>query len=821
MAWSWNSPARRATVISVVRSSSQTRFSFSLRTLCPPLHLLCVFVIGLTVLSYEIILTRFFSALFSYHFVFVAVSLAVLGLGLGGLFATRFPKGDEAVPLVYGVLQGRSAFFLGLSLLIVLVLFANFPWVQGVWFFSLVALLPFGVAGYSLAMTMRLFSSESSRVYWADLSGGALGTLLIVVGLQKWGPVGALLFLFALITLISGLCFLQARTWKWFGAVSSLFLLLIPLWELSTPGGPVDLRGGRRQGSENQLSRLFQNPELGTTLISSKWNAFARTDVVEIWEAEKRARLLFTDGGGASLIPQFPGDLLEHSWVEEDPGLFPFLAAAPRKVLVIGAGGGRDVLLSLRGGAKEITAVDINPETLRAVRRYAGDLVRLKNVRWVVDEGRGFLQGSKERYDLIYLPLVYTDRPEAISYSLVENYVFTREAFREYLDHLTEKGLLVVRSHDFNDFTRAALTALEALEGRNGNYSGAMGHLIGVHRSDGFLLDPQEVSYPLLLVRRTPYQPQESSRILKIALGAGMYPIFIPGLVARFPFTALAAGRETPQKFSSRFPQNFTPTRDDRPFFYQMNRFPPRPLTLLLLFVSAVLLTLLFVYFRHCGSFPLRRPLKAAALYFSALGVGYMLIEVALLQRFLQLLGFPTLTFSVLLFVLLLAGGVGSWCSRLIPVERTARFVSILVLGLLVASFLFSRALPPLFSWAASLDLWTRSLVSMAVLFPLGFFLGIPFPIGIRLLEHGGLESEIPWMWGLNGVASVLGSVAAVAMALILGTSWAFLLGGLCYWALVPTALRGLSEHSVAPSPRCPSESGGGGSTGIWWANSE
>src|SRR3972149_66293 len=239
MAWSWNSPARRATVISVVRSSSQTRFSFSLRTLCPPLHLLCVFVIGLTVLSYEIILTRFFSALFSYHFVFVAVSLAVLGLGLGGLFATRFQKGDEAVPLVYGVLQGRSAFFLGLSLLIVLALFAYFPWMRGVWFFSLVALLPFGVAGYSLAMTMRLFSSESPRVYWADLSGGALGTLLIVVGLQKWGPVGALLVLAALIAVLSALCFLQTRSWKWLGAVAGLFFLLIPLWKFSAPGEPV------------------------------------------------------------------------------------------------------------------------------------------------------------------------------------------------------------------------------------------------------------------------------------------------------------------------------------------------------------------------------------------------------------------------------------------------------------------------------------------------------------------------------------------------------------------------------------------------------
>ncbi|MBI3015202.1 MAG: hypothetical protein HYY65_09125, partial [Candidatus Tectomicrobia bacterium] len=728
-----------------------------------PLYLLCVFVIGLSVLSYEIILTRFFSALFSYHFVFVAVSLAVLGLGLGGLLAARLPKPRGAAPLVYGVLQGRAAFFLGLSLVVVLVLFAYFPWMRRVWFLSLIALPPFGAAGYSLALTMRLFSSESSRVYWADLSGGALGTLLVVVGLQKWGPVVTLLLLVALITLISGLCFLQARSWKWLGAVASLFLALLPLWELSTPGGPVDLRLNRRQGSGNQLSRLFQNPAPGTTLVSSEWNAFARTDVVEIWEDGRRARFLFTDGGGASRIPQFPRDLLERSWVEEDPGLFPFLAAAPRKVLVIGAGGGRDVLLSLRGGAEEITAVDVNPEALRAVRRYAGDLARLKNVRWVVDEGRGFLQRSKERYDLIYLPLVYTDRPEAISYSLVENYIFTREAFREYLNHLTERGLLVIRAHDFNDFTRAALTALEALEGRSGNDSRAMRHLIGVHRSEGFLLDPQAMSYPLLLVRNTPYQPQESSRILKIALGAGLYPIFIPELVARSPFSALAAGGETPQQFSRRFPQNLSPTWDDRPFFYQTNRFPPRPLLLLLLFVSAVLLALLFVYLRRGEDFPVRRPLKAAALYFSALGVGYMLIEVALLQRFIQILGFPTLTFSVLLFVLLLSGGVGSWCSRLIPVERGTRFILVLGFLLLVASFLFFRTLPSLVSWAASQELWARSLVSMGVLFPLGFVLGIPFPLGVRLLEDRGLASEIPWMWGLNGVASVLGSVAAVA----------------------------------------------------------
>ncbi|MEK6718720.1 MAG: hypothetical protein AABZ16_14645, partial [candidate division NC10 bacterium] len=342
----------------------------------------------------------------------------------------------------------------------------------------------------------------------------------------------------------------------------------------------IDLAAKR--STSKHLLTLLAARDLPARQVTTTWDAYARTDVVDLGEGDAAKRVIFTDGGGAGVMPRFRRTIRDAERVIADAGMLPYYRGTKDRVLIIGPGGGLDVLLALLGGAREITAVEVNPAAVRAVERFAdynGGLYRYRNVRVVVGEGRNYVRRTHERYDLISLPLVVTQAAETVGYSLVENYVFTVEAFQDYLAHLRPGGRLVIKAHDLKDLTRAFVTALAVLERQGKAPAEAARQLLVFQKDPAALRDPSRVMYPLLTLRDTPYSEAEAEQAFTLGVSAGLVPLFVPG-VHEFPvFRALARGRQSLQAFVADFPLRVSPTTDDSPFFYEYNR--PLPAHLL------------------------------------------------------------------------------------------------------------------------------------------------------------------------------------------------------------------------------------------------
>lgn len=764
------------------------------------LLLVAVFAVSLSVLAFEIALTRLFAAVLAYHFVFAAVSAGLLGLALGGILLAWLPREEDEA----AALRRLGTFALGEALTIVsaLLFFLRYPAADRLLPFALAAFPPFLLAGLFLSLALRRFAAEGSRVYFSDLAGAATGSLVVVLLLQALQPPATILLLAGVAALGAALCAAAGRG-RPMAAVAGLLGLAaagLALGDREASWLQLDLAAKR--GTSKHLLSLLGASDRRVRPLGTTWDAYARTDVVEVGDGEAAKRIIFTDGGGAAVMPRFRGTVADAQRVLADVGLLPYLWGRNDRVLILGAGGGLDVLQALLGGAGEVTAVEVNPATVRAVLRFAdynGDLYRFRNVKVVVAEGRNYVRRSKEQYDVIYLPLVVTQAAERAGYSLVENYLFTVEAFRDYLAHLRPGGRLVLKTHDLTDLTRAFATALVALD-RDGTQTRDPARQILVFQ--GRAANPREpggVMYPLPMLRNTPYAPGEVEEIFRVGVGAGLFPFFVPGIHDALGFGRLASERQALLEFLSAFPARIAPTTDESPFFYEYSRWLAPHLLWLLGGVAFLTLVVLGIAGKAGGQPARKHAGWTPVAYFAALGGAFMLVEIPVLQRSILTLGYPILAFSVVLFALLTGAGVGSHLSAWVAGQRLARGMSwvSLLAGLLVIAWLWG-GLPLLERWVGA-GLLPRSVLTMGLLLPLGFFMGMPFPLGIRLLERDGQEAAVPWMWAVNGVASVLGSVAAVAIAIVAGFSWAMLLGAFLYAVAACLARLGLgSLHSSA-----------------------
>lgn len=754
-----------------------------------------VFVVSFSTLAFEIALTRLFAAVLAYHFVFAAVSIGLLGLGLGGILVACLPsEKDEAAALRRLAL---FAFGKAVTLVLALAFFLRYPNVDRLLPFALAALPPFLFGGLFLGLTLRRFAAAGSRVYFADLVGAATGSLGVVLLLHVLGPPATVVLLAGGAALASAICAGLGGSRRTAVIAGSLSLMVIAL-AVGNPQAPwFQLDLATKRSISKHLLTLLATPGLRAREVASTWDAYARTDVVDLGEGDVAKRVIFTDGGAAAAMPRFRKTVGDAQRAITDVGLLPYLQGNKDRVLIIGPGGGVDVLRALLGGARDITAVEVNAAAVRAVERFAdynGGLYRYRNVKVVVGEGRNYVRRRHERYDLIYLPLVVTQSAETVGYSLVENYVFTVEAFRDYLTHLRPGGRLVVKAHKVEDLTRLFVTALAALRREGIDPAKAARQLLAFQMDPAGLQDPSQVMYPLLILRDTPYSAAEAEQAFTLGVAAGLVPLFVPGLYELPLFRGLASGEESLQAFVNAFPTRISPTTDDSPFFYEYTR--PLPVHLLWLLGGVGVLALLVVGVAGYVKRPetTRWARWSPVAYFAALGGAFMLVEIPVLQRSIFSLGFPTLAFSVILFALLTGAGIGSYMSAWVAdarLERAMAWASLLA-GLLATAWL---AIGPalLERWAGN-GLLSRSLVAMGLLLPVGAAMGLPFPLGIRLLGRSGRANAVPWMWAVNGVVSVAASVGAVAIAISAGFSWAIALGAILYVAAAGLARFGFRE---------------------------
>ena len=786
------------------------------------LLLVGVFLTSFSLLAFEITLARLLSVLLLYHFVFAVVSIALLGLGVGGIFVHFFrpqiPSGHNR----FGSLA-LFASLISLSIPFSVMLMIQIGYIDAIrdsiLFYCFLLFIPFFFTGVLLAEVFRMFPAISARIYGVDLVGAAVGSLGVILVLDILGGINTS-FLLGVIASMAALLFALKVLRKNFRRViiaTVSFLIVSILLVTNLIGSYLPNIPVIGANPVKDIHRALYGPTFAGKIIETKWSAFGRTDLVEFTNRPELMNI-YIDGTAGMPMYRFSGDFDSPSSTLDNlksnfTGYFPFFFLQEEErnnALIIGPGGGRDILLALMGGVGKITAVEVNKDLVDIVREYAwyngGIYTDFENVTVVVDEGRNFLKRQKEKYDIIMLSLPVTQTSRSLEgYSLTENFLFTTESINDYLETLTDERRLVVVTHD--DFTMWKLLSisLTALNERGISNTAALSqiYMLGLGSAN---------VYPLFVLKKTPFEPaqvflrHEKTRQLGYDPTLSYFPYLSEEGMVNPLLMDLGSGKiafnDIEKNMAKEMGMDVSPVIDNSPFFYKIDVGLPPPVSLVLwLSIIMMLLVLLVpsVYWRWRSSQKETRPkgkkssnqnsLRSVVL-FSMLGIGFMLVEISLIQRFVLFLGQPVLSMAILLFSLLVGAGVGSLYSGRLTSERIIKGIAIAALAIVAMVVIYTFLLPLIFSQLLGLELAIRLLAMVVMLIPLGFLMGFPFPLGIRSLKEMKMEKHIPWMWGINGVGSVLGSVMTIAVAISFGFTQALLVGAGCYFIVFLTFRR-------------------------------
>jgi spermidine synthase len=473
---------------------------------------------------------------------------------------------------------------------------------------------------------------------------------------------------------------------------------------------------------------------------------------------------------------------------------------------IIGPGGGVDVLRALAGGSRNITGIEINPVIVNTImldkyRDYSQRLYEQPEVHIHVSDGRSFLRSSPDRYDVVQMTLVDTwAATSAGVFALSENNLYTVEAFREYFEHLKPDGMLAVTRWEFRQPREALRVVSQGM---------AVLRTLGVERADAHFLivanSPlDEDGVPVtVLIKRSPFTAEEEAALqAHLREHTHLRVIYTPSTQESNPFTRLIQSGD-PRRFAQDYAYNVAPVTDNNPFFFftvkaedviagalggdgrgidwRINLGVAVLVMLLGISLGAVALFLILPLAVRTG---VRGHNMLRLFYFVAVGLGYILVEIALIQRFVLFLGHPTYALTVVVFLMLLASGAGSVTARRWLAQPVRVRIVLAGIVLVVAAYVY--LLPPLLARLVGLPFLAKLLLCGVLLLPLGFIMGMPFPTGLRALAGGG-EETIEWAFALNAAASVLGSTLAVVIAIQWGLG-ATLATGAAAYALAATA---------------------------------
>lgn len=763
--------------------------------------LLAVACLSAALLMTELALTRIFSVVMYYHFAFLAISIALFGLSASGVYA--FLRRRHLDTRATGPLLARRAlvfagatvvalFFLvrlrvGLNysprnLALMLVIYG-------------LAAVPFFTGGLVVTLAISRFSARVNAIYAADLLGAAAGCLVLLPLLNGVGAPGVVMAAAAL-------------------AVVAALLFAAPGDRRQTAlvgGGVLAIALGGQLSGLATFDVTDTKGHQGDRVLFSKWNSFSRIGVYE------------RQHGDWSLSPAYTGPLPDSRFMDIDSAAStPILHVAPDlanaqylryeltaigyhllerrgafSALVIGPGGGRDLVSALVFGARKVDGVEINPIIADDVMGqrffdYSGGIYRHPNVHVSVDDGRSFVSRSADRYDVIQASLVDTWAATAAgAYTLTENTLYTVEAFTDYYDHLADDGMLTVTRWVF-DGLRLVSLAQEACV-RRGCDAARQLAIVRHGRVATFLF------------KKSPFTTAEIDQLREVTGRLQFQLLYVPGQTTPGPLPPSAGESDQNEnarsiamlgdyarlitttdreRFYQEYGQDVRPTTDDRPFFFHTTKLKDQfavafGRTMLFGNGLSALLTLMGISFALVclfvvvplaisggGTAPGWLPTLA---YFACLGAGFMLVEVAVLQRFVLLLGHPVYSLTVTLFSLLLGTGLGAALSRWIATDRLVGTAAVAmgVIALLAVSWM--GLVTPILGWAMPFPRTVRILVAVATLVPVGCLLGIPMPAGLRLLARRAPQL-LPWAWGINGALSVVGATLAIFVAM----NWGF-----------------------------------------------
>ena len=812
----------------------------------PKASLASLFLLSLSVLVMEVCLTRIFSVLSWHHFAYLIISLALLGFGAAGSYLTvarRFADGE-----VQPARLGHFAWLFAVSTVVSvalasrirfypadIVLYRDYSNVLSLLILYVVVGIPFFFAGVCIGRLVAMAGDRVNQFYFADLLGAGVGALAGLVTINHLGAVTGI-FLAATLGALAA-CILGAGGVRWRRWAYGLTLLITA--GLTALGTRIELLPLHYPPSKDMFRQENR-------VEYSRWHVVGKIDVQRPYEG------YWSFGGALARRYTAPPPAVQGIYqdgaaptgimlVEDDPKNVEILGEYLQGVaytvqpvgtaLVIGVGGGIDALIAMHHGAEKIVGVDLNPVTVHAVkdryRQRCPALWRDGRFEMVVAEGRHYLTRTGQRFDVIQLSGV--DTFTALSsgaYALSENFLYTREAMRDYWDHLTADGILSFSRWLF-DPPRETLRLITTQT--------AMLVEAGVTQPQQHVVVLAGPAYKgrspwaETLLKRSPFTAEQVAALIRWAEDRGFEVLYDPYHERANAFNAfLCADARGRAAFIADYTFNIEPTTDDDPFFFQFYRWKSVfglatgksglagstggygitrvPLGFLILAFSLaqmLVLSLVFILAPLWRGARLRssgRGRLGVFVYFAALGLGFMFIEIALLQKFSVFVGGPVYSMAITLASILVFSGVGSYIARVFR-RRPGRGLALVITALLIATaaemLLLKHAMPHLMGLALPM----RWLVTAASLLPLGLFMGMPFPTGLRLVERMD-ESIRPWAWGVNAFATVIGSMLCVLVSIHAGFTTAlaaamgiYVIGGLgMLWAVARNRGRPAAE---------------------------
>lgn len=775
-----------------------------------------LFTISLATLMYENLLTRIFSVTMWYHFAFMAVSLALFGMTVGAIIVYLFPSRFT---------QGRIRHHLAVSSLLFAISIVCSFWIHlniplsensspGVLLLNYTMIsIPFIFSGINVCLMLTRFPGEVGRLYAADLSGAALGCILFIYLLEVTdGPTAVLVV--AALAGVGAFAYASDSESQQLRRATLIAFGLLMLFV-----------GAQMISSSNHmpLVRLkWVKGKIDPQLLHERWNSFSRVrvsgdpdkpqapwgwGVSAVYPPDRQSRHLIMDidSTATTVITAFDGNLQEVDFLKWDITNLAHHIRPGSDVLVVGTGGGRDILSALVFEQRSVTGVEINGAIIELVTDtygdFAGHLDKMPGVSFVHDEARSYITRSPDKFDILQISMIDTwAATTSGAYVLTENSLYTLEAWTIFLERLTPDGILAVSRwyfpHSPDEVYRLTSLATAAL--LQAGIEQPRDHIVIAAR----VPEPGEPGFGVgtMLVSKAPFSAEDLEMVSKVVDEMQFELVLTPKHSIDQAFVRIARGDDLTSLATSLL-TNLAPPTDDSPFFFHMLRLQDifvegafslgtlafntsAVYTLGVLLIIVCLLTFLCIVVplllttKKLERTELRRAFPLF-LFFVGIGFGFMLVEISQLQRLTVFLGHPTYGLSVVLFSLLLSGGIGSYLTQRVK-THLIRSTFIRLSLLLVVLLLIGLLTTPIIARLAGQTTVIRILVAVIILFPLGLFMGMAFPLGMKIASRQA-SSLTPWLWGINGATSVCASVLAVAISLNLGISVSYWTGFACY----------------------------------------
>ncbi|MFQ5889176.1 MAG: SAM-dependent methyltransferase [Gemmatimonadota bacterium] len=772
------------------------------------LHLSILVVSGVGI-AYELVLVRVFSVAQWYHLAYMVISMAMLGFAASG----------TVLGLMRTRLAGREAslFRLACGLLPIAIVacyagsqripFETYQLVsRPTQFANLLALylvlsVPFFLVSSCIVLGFQMAPRRVGRVYFSNLLGSGLGAAL-GVGCLFLLPVSRIPYVLALIAVVAfALSGLDAPGWL---ARGLPVLALTAVWVAGR--GPTSIRVSEYKGLAYALrfpdaaivgravSPISELTAVSSSMLRETPGQISNYPMAELGNLPEQIGLFF-DAGAVSPVHRFDGSLERFVFLDHVTSALPYHILDRPRVLVLGAGGGVEVLSALVHGAREVTAVEVEGNVYRLLetelREFSGGLYERPEVRPVVAEGRGFLAANEREYDLIQISLLDSfSASSAGVHALNESYLYTVEAIALYLRRLSPRGILAITRWlrtPPRDAVKLFATMVEGCESA------------GIVEPGRHLAFIRSWNTGTILASRSPLSESQVAAIRDFAearwFDRSYHPGLTPAEVNRYTVLAEPAYHEAAldllsaerERFYRAYPFYVRPATDDRPYFFRFIRLRSLPrfmrqfgrdwvsfvewgyillvATVAQAAVAAIGLVLIPLILFARGSAATGRPSVSG--YFGALGLAYMFLEIAFIQKFMLFLSYPVYAVAVVLTSFLLFSALGAWQADRHRARRR-RLVGTTVVAIVGLSALYLLLLPPLFTALAGWSDAAKILASLALLSPLAFLMGVPFPAGLQVVSDRRAPL-VPWAWGINGGASVVGATLATLLAVHAG----------------------------------------------------